>query len=189
MRSVAPERPGSAASQNSWSVVNAEADRRQLGDDDRPHHPDREGQQQAGIEIQRLRRAIARPVRLPELRVLGPPVLVSTVAGQRADVRRLVDRLHLGQFGQLLPAPRRRRRAPSAGWRHASRPARPATSRNSSMKQLGPDPGQIVRARRRRSAARSRRGRRSCRPGRRRRRHGSGSRPGCACRRRPCRGS
>ena len=46
MRSVAPDRPGSAASQKSWSVVKVKPTSGQLGDDHRPDQPDREGEQQ-----------------------------------------------------------------------------------------------------------------------------------------------
>ena len=190
MRSVAPERPGSAASQNSWSVVNLKPIDGSLATTTDQTIQTANESSSAGIEIQQVAPRDGAPGASP--RTPCPPAASPRWmrAGQRADVLGLVDLLHLGQFGQLARAPRRRRRAPCARMaRCIQTSATPTTSRNSSMKQLCPHAGQVVERAERRSAARSRRARRSCRPGRRPRRRGSGSRPGCACRRPPCPGS
>jgi hypothetical protein len=64
MRSVAPDSPGKAASQNSSSVVNLKPTAGSLATTtDHTIHTAKESSN-AGIEIQRLRRAIARPVSL-----------------------------------------------------------------------------------------------------------------------------
>ena len=70
MRSVAPDRPGSAASQNSWSVVKLKPTAGSLATTTDQTIQTANDSSSAGIEIQRLRRAMARPGLVPELRVL-----------------------------------------------------------------------------------------------------------------------
>ena len=101
-----------------------EADRRQLGDDDRPHHPDGEGQQQRRDRDPQIAPRDRAARLLPERLVLGPPVLERR-AGELADMLGPVDLLHLGQFGQPGQRLAHRSRAPWRGSRHASRPATP----------------------------------------------------------------
>jgi hypothetical protein len=87
-------------------VGEGEADRRQLGHDDRPHHPHREGQEQAGNRNPQIApRDGAASVR-PERWILGAPILDRARGRQRALPGRRMDRLHFRKFGK-----RRRRRA------------------------------------------------------------------------------
>ena len=61
MRSVAPDRPGMAASQNSWSVRELKPTAGSLATTTDQTIQTAKASSSAGIEIQRLRRAIARP--------------------------------------------------------------------------------------------------------------------------------
>ena len=81
MRSVAPDSPGSAASQNSWSVVKVKPIAGSLATTTDQTIQTANESSSAGIEIQRLRRAIARPGRLP--RTPCPPA-----ASPRSDAAR-----------------------------------------------------------------------------------------------------
>ena len=136
MRSVAPDSPGRAASQNSWSVVKREADRGQLRDDHRPHHPDREGEQQRRNRDPQVAPGDGSAV-VP--RTPCPPAASPRCdrGPMRADVLGLVDRLHLREArAACSSACAGGRRAPCCGSRDASRRSATATRRNSSMKQL-----------------------------------------------------
>ena len=62
MRSTAPEMPGNAASQNSSAVVNLNPTEGSLATTTDQTCQIANDSSSAGIEIQRLRRAIARPV-------------------------------------------------------------------------------------------------------------------------------
>ncbi len=66
MRSVAPDRPGSGRQPEQFVRGEFEADKRQLGDDDRPHLPDGEGQQQAGNREPQIAPGDGAAGRLPE---------------------------------------------------------------------------------------------------------------------------
>ena len=78
-----------------------EADRGQLGHHHRPHHPHGEREQQRGDGDEQVAAGDGAALRLPELLVLGPPVL-DQMRAQHADVLGLVDLLHLRQLGELL---------------------------------------------------------------------------------------
>ena len=96
----------------------------------------------AGIEIQRLRRAMAAPGRLPEGLVLRAPVGQDR-AGQRADVLGLVDLLHFGKLGKLL-----QRFADDAALHLADRQVHPDERTRDEHEQqheaARPDAGQVV---------------------------------------------
>ena len=75
MRKVAPDRPGQRREPEQLIGRELEADRRQLGDDDRPHHPDREGEQQRRDRDPEIAPCDGAPGLVPERLVLRPPVL------------------------------------------------------------------------------------------------------------------
>ena len=102
MRSVAPESPGSAASQNSWSVVKLKPIAGSLATTtDHTIHTANESSS-AGIEIQQVAPGDACGP-LHSQKSLSSGRQSSMRCGpQRADVLRLVDLLHLGQLGELL---------------------------------------------------------------------------------------
>ena len=62
MRSVAPDRPGMAASQNNWSVVNLKPTAGSLATTTDHTIHTAKASSRAGIDIHRLRRAMARPL-------------------------------------------------------------------------------------------------------------------------------
>ncbi len=103
----------------------SEADRRQLRDDDRPNHPHRERQQQARDRDPQIAPCDRASAALPEVLVLRPPVLESH-PGPRAR-RPAPGRAWAASRAAREACSQRTRRldaaSPSAGSRHASRPA------------------------------------------------------------------
>ena len=84
MRSVAPERPGSAASQKSWSVVNLNPTSGSRTTTTLQTIQTAKERSRAGMEIQRLRLATARPSEVQK-------ALSST--SQRSSTRQLIGSL------------------------------------------------------------------------------------------------
>ena len=102
MRSVAPDSPGSAASQNSWSVVKVKPIAGSLATTTDQTIQTAKESSSAGIEIQQVAPR-DRPARRAAQNSLSSGRQSSIRCGpEHADVLGLVDLLHLGQLGQLL---------------------------------------------------------------------------------------
>ena len=75
MRSVAPDRPGSAASQNNWSVEYLKPTSGSFATTTDQTCQMAKDKNSAGIDSHRFFRAMARPVFVPERLVVRTPVL------------------------------------------------------------------------------------------------------------------
>ena len=95
----------------------------------------------AGIDIQRFRRAIARPVVTQNVLSSGRQSASTSAHGRRCSG--LVDALHLGKFGQALQRIADHTSPPCAGSRSASS-NEPLTRSEQQHEAAGPNAGQIV---------------------------------------------
>ncbi len=133
MRSVAPESPGRAASQNSWSVVKLKPTSGSLATTtDHTCHTAKESRR-AGIEIQRLRRAMRRPVLSQNAGSSGRQSLrVCPICGATTGLGKPNISGNGGSFARTSPAvPRSMCRMLMCVHRSAT-----ATRTNNAMKQL-----------------------------------------------------
>ena len=123
-------------------VGELEADRRQLGDHHRPHHPDHEGQQQRRNRDPQIAPGDGAALALPERRILRFPFR-QHVSGEDADVLLLVDRLHFREFGQLVqPGGKRLAFHALDGEMHPQQ--RAAGNEEQQHEAAGPDAGEVV---------------------------------------------
>ncbi len=124
----------------------AEADRRQLRDHDRPHHPDREGEQQAGDRDPEVAPRDGAALLLPE----GLHPRAASPRWRRPRSAPCCAAPWIGCISGSAGRPDQRRPCRLAlhaqDRRHASRPAPRRLIANSSMKQEVPDAGEVVRA-------------------------------------------
>ena len=189
MRSVAPDSPGIAASQNSWSVVNLKPTAGSLATTTDHTIQTAKASSSAGIEIHRLRRAIARPFSSQNCWILRPPVRRARGRRSAPTCFSLVDRLHFRELAAACRARRLARLALHAPDREMHPDERHGDDQEQQHEAAGPDAGQIVEhaeGDRQHEAAEAADHADQAAD---RRRHCSGSRPGCACRPRPCPGS
>ena len=115
MRSVAPERPGSAASQKSWSVVNGKPMAGSRTTTTLQTIQTAKERNSAGMEIQRFRVAMALPGRLPR----SPVLRVPDGRGRGASrARRRARRARCGRGSRRPPgtAATGSRAAPTSAW-------------------------------------------------------------------------
>ena len=144
MRSVAPDRPGSAASQNSWSVVKLKPTAGSLATTTDHTIQTAKDSSSAGIEIQRLRRAIARPGALPER--LDPPAAspASTAPDSAPTCSGLWIACISGSSGSLRSAVADGARAPSARIATCIQTSAAGDEQEQQHEAALPDAGEVV---------------------------------------------